>query len=133
MFLFIIVVCFSCAMPKETQNRDIGTEMQQAEDFDEFYRKFHSDSIFQMSRIQFPLKGSNRDGFDESKWKKSTWEMHKVGVQEVDTTIFKIEIKKTDSLYTERIYVDQAGFDMTRTFELLDSKWYLTIYVEKNL
>jgi len=42
-------------------------------DFVTFYNKFHSDSIFQMDHIVFPL--AQKD--DGTKWQKENWKIHK--------------------------------------------------------
>jgi len=42
-------------------------------EFVTFYNKFHSDSIFQMNHIVFPLAEKT----DGTKWQKENWKIHK--------------------------------------------------------
>ena len=41
------------------------------ENFEVFYKRFYSDSLFQISRIIFPLKGFNSDEYDSELGKKN--------------------------------------------------------------
>ena len=76
--LILIFFLFNCTKkPVETivtaNNGDI-------EDFAQFDAKFHGDSLFQMSRIKFPLDGHGRDGIAEKEWTKVNWEMLRTAV-----------------------------------------------------
>jgi hypothetical protein len=65
-FLFILIIFATCKPAKHiTTNTTVNSS---GENFDEIYNRFHSDSLFQMSRIKFPLKGTSIDGNGEKKW-----------------------------------------------------------------
>lgn len=103
------------------------------ETFDEFYKKFHSDSSFQMSRIEFPLKGEKRDGSihpdsirSNFYWNDKDWIIHK----DVDykSLGYKEEIDHNDSIYIQKIFIENSGIQIERHFKLIDCSWYLYYY-----
>lgn len=112
-----------------------GNKTLKDEPFDSFYVQFHADSVFQMERIKFPLPGINTDemGTDNSEyvWEAEDWEMHYD--MNLDTTEFIIEKNITDSLAIEKIYKENTGFSVERTFKKLDGKWFLVYYKDVNL
>ena len=55
-----------------------------------------------------------------------TWEMHKTPVQDkTPDPQFSHSLTKTDSLVTEKIWIEQSGLDFERRFKLIDNKWFL--------
>lgn len=107
------------------------------EDFDLFYKHFHTDSIFQLSRITFPLDGyyiGENYNPDEKKsdfhWTKSNWEIHEIIEDNGD---FKIDLQKSDSLIVETIYIPNSGFEIIRKFKLIKKEWFLVFYGEQDL
>jgi len=63
----IILFIISCKSTKEFSN-DLDETASTIEDFDKFYDKFHADSVFQSTRIRFPLEGLRYDGIEETPW-----------------------------------------------------------------
>ncbi len=104
------------------------------EKFDRFYQKFHNDSIFQVSRIKFPLQGYTIDSTGRhNAWKKENWVMHKIIVNHIDTSQFTVEKDLTSTTYKEKIYIEGGGFSATRIFKMFDGKWFLTSYIDEDL
>src|SRR5690606_30502836 len=105
------------------------------EPFDKFYVQFHADSAFQFERIFFPLPGINTDemGTDDREyhWKAEDWELHYD--MNLDTTEFIVEKNISDSLAIEKIYKENTGFSVERTFKKIDGKWFLVYYKDINL
>lgn len=105
------------------------------ESFEHFFSKFHSDSLFQMERIRFPLPGINTDemAMDDTiyYWEAENWKMHHD--VNLDTTDFIVERNISDSLTVEKIYEENTGFIIERTFEKIDGRWYLVYYKDVNL
>jgi hypothetical protein len=89
-FLLISLLTFqSCGSDNSNTVKEV------AETFDTFNIKFHSDSLFQISRIKFPLQGKQIDAFEEREWTLKNWVMLKVPVTErVDTTEYKHTLNK---------------------------------------
>ena len=104
------------------------------ENYNEFYSRFHSDSLFQLSRISFPIGGFilNEDGEPEP-WTKENWLMHRIKATDIDTTLFKVQITQTPDSVSELIYIEDGGFMARRTFKLKDGKWYLVFYSDEDL
>ncbi|RRJ89761.1 hypothetical protein [Flavobacterium macacae] len=103
------------------------------EDFDVFYNKFHSDSVFQLSRIKFPLKGKKIDGFKKEEWTAKNWDPLITKITAIDTTEFKTSAIKRDSTFIQKCYISDSGFYTEYQFELVDGKWNLVYALDKNL
>lgn len=107
---------------------------KEAENFDSFYKRFHSDSSFQYARIKFPLRGINTDESDEGDtldyyWRRENWVLHRLP----DLNKVKVEAVKSDTLVREKITTDDPGFYFEREFTRIGGKWYLTYYADINL
>jgi len=64
LFFKIIIGCNNVEKKERIENNSIEKSLTikvPEEDFDEFFTKFRSDSIFKFTRIKFPLKGFNSD------------------------------------------------------------------------
>jgi hypothetical protein len=140
--VFALVLAVSCSSSKKEEDhspRDVrqadDTSMTlkfpdsvDTEDFMDFYSKFLKDSIFQMSRIRFPLEGRSVDGDKISPWSIDNWVTLKTSVFEVDTAQYKVEITESDTLKIFRVYIPNSGFEVLSKFGLIDGKWYLIYY-----
>lgn len=129
----VIILTFSCRETLKTEQEDKGQELNESENFYNFYKNFHQDSLFQMSRISFPLPGINTDEMTVEDttyyWHQHKWIMH----HEVNESQFKIERDVSDILVTEKILTEDPGFFIERKFESIDGKWFLTYYASVNL
>ncbi len=104
------------------------------ESFNTFYKHFHNDSIFQISRIKFPLDGYAIDTSETAvKWNKKNWIMHRYNINDIDTSQFKVETTHDKNNYTEKIYIEGGGFKNERKFKRINGKWYLISYIDENL
>jgi hypothetical protein len=136
--VFALSLAFSCSNAKKGED-DFSNTVRQAdtlmaiehkdsvrsEDFKEFYSKFLTDSIFQMSRIKFPLEGRNVEGDKITSWTIDNWVLLKKSAYEVDTVEYKVEITESDILKIFRVYIPDSGFEVLSKFGLIDGKWYL--------
>ena len=118
----------------------------ETENFDQFQSKFYSDSIFQLSRIDFPLEGYNSDDIsdipsdfaeqmgieiandDDYHWDKEDWLL----IQDLDDNVIERSILRTDSLIIENFIIPNSGFEIIREFKLKEDKWYLVYYFYRN-
>lgn len=120
------------------------------ESFDEFNKLFYSDSLFQMSRINFPLSGTHNIEVEESptnesgdsiihQWQKEDWVILKQNsfqgsdtLKMIDGEIYKRKIQKTDVFVCDSVYIENSGFGVVRKFALRNEKWYLINYSTYN-
>lgn len=130
--ILIVLYLTSCSLVKNVHTHDVDN-MTNIEDFDAFYDKFHRDSIFQMSRIKFPLKGIMIDGWEQEKWNKENWLTLKTKVYDIDTTMYMTDYIKTNKSFVEKAWIKDSGFFMEYRFKVIRKKWYLVYAVDKNL
>lgn len=131
-FIFTVYLLGSCQNHQEPE--DINTE-EIPKDFSEFYVLFHTDSVYQMEHILFPLEGrpaKDTSQFDdEFKWQKDSWKIH--NFDHFDQNLYEVSRKVTDStLITEVIRDKQSGFGIKRRFARFNDKWYLIYYDAMN-
>jgi hypothetical protein len=153
-FRTTILIIFFCQLIYSNCTADTKQNHRQQEpvideNFDEFYKKFYKDSLFQVSRVVFPLKGFNSDEYDPELgdknppyfWKKKDWiflhtldqdklkDIHEDGVD-----VYRKTIKHNSSLMvTEKMYMEESGYSEERRFKKNNGKWYLVFYSFKDL
>ena len=139
--LFVLALffmqCHRKALPtkapaKPTTESGSSNKLKRGEDFDSFYQKFHNDSVFQISRVQFPLKGQQIYLKGTRSWKKEKWIMIKAKATEVDRSVYDIKTLKKDDYYFEGIYCKNCVFSFEMEFRLINGKWYLVYLQEKD-
>ena len=144
MFFKLIISCNNSEKKERIENNSIEKPLTirvPKEDFDEFFTKFRSDSLFKITRTKFPLKGFNSDekeiGSKQSSylWDKENFIFYSDEdfKNQVTTDIIKEDITKSDSLVTYRRYKEDSGYDINYEFKNLNDKWYLIYYSYKNL
>lgn len=131
--LSISSISIHCDKSKKTSPKTIISKEVTIENFDQFYDKFHNDSIFQMSRIKFPLEGHQLSSDGEINWSKANWTTLKTKIHDIDTTEYKIDYKKTDKSFYQKFWVENSGFWSEYKFKVINKKWYLVYAVEQNL
>ena len=104
-------------------------------DFVAFYENFHSDSIFQIEHIQWPLDGMRAIEIDsvrhmmETEWQPSEWLMHKP--VDFSSGQFKREMVWLDSTFvTEFVRYTAADYGLERRFSKAGGEWLLIYYRE---
>ena len=102
------------------------------EDFDKFYDRFHTDSAFQMSRIKFPLGGGYHTLDNSTKWTAENWHIMTTRVYDVDKNKYKTTYSKTETTFTQKVWINQAGLFVECRFELIDGKWFLVYMNDEN-
>ncbi len=104
-----------------------------AEKFETFNKRFHSDSVFQLKRIAFPIQGGYFATDTFFSWTPENWILHRNAIGEaVDKAIFDHTIKRLDKMVTEKITISNSGFSFERRFTLKNRIWYLTYCKETN-
>ncbi len=136
----ILSLCFffCCKNTNTDQARNTITQAATLpEDFEAFYDKFHSDSLFQIAHIQFPLAGypahaSSVLEEDESfSWKKKDWIMHKEFQNENREYDRRFEII-SDGLIIETISHMPSDYKMQRRYSKSGEDWQLIYYMAMN-
>ncbi|MBO7433841.1 MAG: hypothetical protein J6U13_08850 [Salinivirgaceae bacterium] len=102
------------------------------ENFDKFYDRFHNDSLFQISRVKFPIEGFCVSSDTITKWSTKNWLMMRTRIYDVDTTQYKVSYNKTDKTFTERVWIENAGLVTECRFELIGGKWWLVYLQDEN-
>jgi hypothetical protein len=112
---------------------DNSTFKFKSKDFQEFYNKFITDTVFQLSRVKFPLKGQYEDFDGESEWERVKWSCIKWDVrQELNKTDDSISIVQDNNRFFFGSYCRDCGFSFEMEFEKIDEEWYLTYRQENN-
>lgn len=71
--LALLILFISCKQDKNTDTDYTSDNVVEIpEEFVPFYDRFHTDSLFQINHIVFPLKESS----DSTMWLKENWSMH---------------------------------------------------------
>lgn len=124
----VFVTIISCKQNQEEAKTEIPA------DFVEFYELFHTDTIYQVDHIQFPLEGmpaltpgSDLEGF-KFWWERIGWKMHKPFNDNGGT--FHRNFSNFAGIITESISDDSGQFTMERRFTKMDGEWTLIWYKE---
>jgi hypothetical protein len=155
--MFLIIYSVSCkeklpAIKKENIDSQKYIKASDQEEFSKFLQKFVDDSIFQTSRIVFPLSGISDEvptqersgdvdwgqyndglGPDNIKWDKAEWKYQDVRDKAFDQKEYEIEYQKTDSIIKRIISGRGFGYVYKETFKKIEGKWYLIHFVEINM
>lgn len=116
---------------KSPAKHTLPATSDKGESFEKFYNRFHSDSIFQLKRVQFPLKGKQVSFKGSQMWDRANWTMIKAKASEVNPSEFTVKTTKKIDTYFEGIYCKNCGFSFEMEFRLIDGKWYL-VYLQEN-
>lgn len=141
---FVFASVFLSCTSKVKQESDINyhkndsvakfVKQELPESFEEFNKKFHSDSLFQVSRVDFPIEGKHVAGFEQYNWTRKNWQFQAIPVAEkTEIGEYQHSLVKTDTLITEKFWIDNSGFEVERQFRLIKNKWFLIYYNDINL
>lgn len=134
-----ILLLYSYSCTNRSKTEPVGSKgsfqtSNTTEEFDLFNKRFHNDSVFQLSRIAFPIGGEYADGESRFKWTRHNWLLMREPIgSALSSNEYKHEVNRSDSLVTERIWIDSSGFNIERHFKLIKGKWYLTYYDDWNI
>lgn len=125
---------FTCGSDKGSQAE---TPTSSFEEFLTFYDRFHRDSLYQMTHIQFPLEGlpSNADSTTLARqdfhWQENDWVLMKefnteVGFERTFTPL-------TETLIVEQIVHESGRYGLQRRWAKQGKEWYLIYYADMNM
>ena len=116
---------------------------KEGESFSNFIEKFHTDSIFQLQRINHEVKGynSNDEELDDNDsimhylWNKSDliYYLHMIDGAIHDTKYDCTLSSDGDSIFSETISLPQSSCFYTLDFSKIDNKWVLMNLVVNEL
>lgn len=127
----------------ERKSKIVIKHKTQDENFEKFYNAFITDSIFQISRIKFPLEGRSTEFvFDENYnrdtickiytikskkfyWNKDGWVSFK---GEADLNDFSKEVINNENLAKVKYKSKNEDFTIFLEFIKINNKWYLHYY-----
>jgi len=126
-FILTTAILTNCHSTRES-SKSYTLKNKSGEDFDKFYERFHEDSVFQVSRVKFPLDGMSIEGSEIIQWTRDNLPLLKTKIYDVDTTRYKVTFKKTEKMFTQKVWIEYSEFSSEYRFELIGKKWYL-VYV----
>lgn len=135
---FWAAVLFSCK-PNATPPPPVAAVLPPAAihlpaDFQEFYQKFHTDSVYQLAHIQFPLQGDDLVKIDSATlqrqtkwWKAEEWTIQRA---DFDANDYNIETQNIgDVVIVERVTAKAVPYGIERRFgKQPDGSWALIYY-----
>jgi hypothetical protein len=133
--LIFILIFTNCKRKGESLLKEQPNEIPT--DFAQFYEKFHSDSVYQMSHIQFPLDGypTNADSVSIADknfhWTADTWVMHTMKAFNDSLYTRTLEVPLA-GIVNETVYQKNTPFGMVRRFFKRGDEWYLIFYSGMN-
>ena len=118
----------------EEENPDDGSLPH---DFVMFYDRFHTDSLYQLAHILFPLEGLPPDADStiansgDFRWQREDWVIHK-HFNSMDGNFTQQLIPLGDAMVIEQIRHSQAAYGMQRRFAKMGDEWQLIYYGAMN-
>jgi hypothetical protein len=131
-FILTTALLTNCHSTKE-HTKSSASDKNSGEDFDKFYERFHKDSVFQVSRLKFPLGGMSIKGGEKILWTKDNMPLLKTKIYDVDTTQYKVTFRKTEKTFTQKVWIENSEFSSEFKFELINKKWYLVYVLDQDL
>lgn len=144
-YIFLLLLVISCKKEntqletkKAIENKDFNNL---DEDFNAFLLKFNQDSIFQMSRINFPLKVKEADS--DNDYKTIERVINKKDFAKLDFTLpkdaqtrefdkFTQKIKLTKNNATIEVRGIDNGIHSDVIFEKVNGKWNLKTWIDES-
>lgn len=134
----------NCNNGKQSFCQSLDTTAFNVEDFSEFIKKFHSDTLFQQHRLSKVVTGYNSD--DDTLFENNdsimnySWTAQELIIylkwinedkikSEYETTITIV----SDSVITEKIYIPQSSCFYDLKFSTIEEKWFLTDLIVNTL
>ena len=133
-FLLVFIILSCNQNEKTTPKYTIRNTSNDVENFDQFNIRFHTDSIFQLSRIAFPIGGKSIDGSVKKKWTLKNWEMRRSPVVEnPQMKGYEHSLVKSNTFVIEKYWIKNGHFSSEIRFKRIKNKWFLIYYNNMNL
>jgi hypothetical protein len=134
----ILLMLVACKGRNEAPNSTVQAEQSEPlpADFDAFYQKFHSDSLFQMEHIAWPLAGRKGTLGDSTQvsvahtWSRDTWLMHRNTGLNPDEFLQKF-FPIGEVIVIEKIYARGGPYGLEKRYaRQTDGQWALIYYAD---
>ena len=137
--LLLLLACKnnSPQSPLSSEEQASAQEQPMPEGFAEFYQEFHSDSLFQVEHIVFPLEGLPDDADSLTiaegrfRWQPEDWKMQRSVDYEMSDFIRQIN-PVNENMVVERIVHKSGEVGMVRRFAKVAGEWHLIYYAGMN-
>ncbi len=132
--LWMIYGLFFCTVgckPSPEQQSVVEESTPLPADFLSFSEKFHTDSLFQMAHIIFPLDGQvgePADRVEDFKWNSDEWLLHRP-YDDMGGT-YEQSYFMVNNVVVEKIFSTIGDFSMERRWAKLGDSWNLIYYKE---
>jgi hypothetical protein len=137
LFISLVLLLFACKNKPDSPMIKTTEAVDLPKDFLSFYQQFHTDSAYQISHIQWPLKGEKAERTADGRplkvlttWEVNTWEMLHLpdlkdpGLKRKYETI-------SDVMVIERLQYPMVNFGLERQFyKDENNQWNLIFYSE---
>ena len=139
--LVVLILLFNSCKENDRIKEVVNTSDNIDEDFNIFLEKFNRDTIFQISRINFPLKVIERN--DENLLEETEKTIELKEYEKIDLSYpkdiltrefdrYRQNIKLSDKKATIEIRGIDNGIYINIYFEKEDGKWILTSWTDKS-
>ncbi len=138
---FLLTLIPSCRNTSSSA-KDSPPSMQEQntlpQDFISFYDKFHTDSLYQLNHIVWPLRGIPRvtnqsvEELQKFEWKKKDWVLHSKPDPADKELIIEYDLS-VPNIITENIHFRNTELRMMRRFAKSNKgEWFLIYYAALN-
>jgi hypothetical protein len=133
----IISACKTKTDPAETTAVNAPTPVPTPAGFEEFYQKFHADSLYQIAHISWPLQGgegfqkdSTSTGLKDASWTLDGWRFQ--NLKGMSPNEFDREVNViSEGLIIEKIKAKAVPFGIERRFaKQANGEWELIYYAD---
>ncbi len=136
--LVLILLTLSCKRQEKVPSPAVEQRTEELKEFPagfmDFYERFHTDSVYQIEHINFPLPGlpahvDSTQNYDYFRWQQKDWKMmHLLAPDEQEfQQSFYVPY---DQVVIDYIYTTGGAFLMERRFAASGSDWRLIYYWE---
>lgn len=131
--LISILIMFGLVLSCKNKSPDqaVVQEITIPEDFNDFYDRFHSDSIYQMQHIIFPLEGIPAEDSlrsEQFRWTVEDWRLHRP-FDDMGGT-FTRSLYDINSVIIEKISDQSGAYTMERRWVKMGEEWTMIYYKE---
>jgi hypothetical protein len=133
----------SCGNPATTgdQNPEVANDSQSTINFEDFFEKYRTDSVFQMAHTVFPLTYIYLDYGEEEMerveetiqqedWGFNNFDMGEYG--ELGEAFLTLADGESGSKVAE-VRIMGTGVALDYVFELIDGSWHMTKYIDSSM
>jgi hypothetical protein len=138
LFLFIVLIAcnsqsnsnkrFNKEIKNVAKNNTLCNTYNEKNDFELFYSKFISDSIFQKSHIKFPLKNAISECDTTITLTEKNWHFDSNDIRKYDKTIDRLIVKEGRNEFHFIIERIDVGILYKERFMKINNIWYLVYY-----